>query len=75
MAELRVSTALLKELLLPGVNANIVRGIKFDERKDEIVLEVSGPDVPDCQQVSGVVSKDWGTMLSVPTTTTKLQPV
>lgn len=72
MAKLRVSTAFLVERLLPGVKAEFVGVSGHDERADYVDLEIVGPDVPDFPMVSGVFTKDYGTMQ--PAITTKLQP-
>lgn len=45
MAKIKVSRALLSELLFPGAVVGISRDIKVDERGD-VVFEIEGNDVP-----------------------------
>lgn len=55
MAKLRISAEIIREFLLCREPIDI-RGATFDAQRDVLVLEISGPGVPDCIEVDAVLS-------------------
>ncbi len=57
MAKLRVSDEALLQVLFPDQSGLTLTGVQFDPQRCELVLDLSGPSIPEVDEVVAIITK------------------
>jgi hypothetical protein len=75
MATVEFDPELLRQLILPGIGAQIVSARWLsDQFRDVLALELRGPDVPDCKKAQLIMKLTFDDTRPAPVLTATLKP-
>lgn len=76
MATVEIDPELLRQLILPGLTAQIDSAAwRSDQSGEVLALEISGPDVPDCKMAEIILTQMYDTERAAVVMTAVLKPV